>query len=105
VTVQVDARAPSWVDLGRVEVWLNGARYATSPGIAKPAPGGRLLFNVELEPKIDSWLVVIARGDEPMNAMFLGRRVLPFAFTNPIFIDADEDGTYRAPEAPEPAAH
>jgi hypothetical protein len=105
VTLQMEARAPSWVDLGRVEVWLNGALYATSPAIAKPAPGGRLQFNVELEPKLDSWIVVVARGDEPMNAMFLGRRVLPFAFSNPIFIDADEDGSYHAPEAPEPAPH
>ena len=28
-------------------------------------------------------------------------RVLPFAFTNPIFVDADEDGVFRAPEAPQ----
>ena len=26
-----------------------------------------------------------------MNAIFLGRRVLPFAFSNPIYVDADED--------------
>lgn len=104
VTLQVEARAPSWVDLGQVQVWVNGVLYAKSPAIAKPAPGGRLIFNVEVELKLDSWLVVVARGDEPMNAMFLGRRVLPFAFTNPLFIDADEDGSFHAPEAPEPAA-
>ncbi|HWA76186.1 MAG TPA: CehA/McbA family metallohydrolase [Polyangiaceae bacterium] len=105
VTLQIEARAPSWVDLSRVQIWVNGALYATSPAIAKPAPGGRLSFDAELEPKLDSWIVVVARGDEPMNAMFIGRRVLPFAFSNPIFIDADEDGSFRAPEAPEPVPH
>jgi hypothetical protein len=102
VTLQIEARAPSWVDLQRVEVWMNGALYSTSPAIAKPAPGGRLVFNLELETKLDSWLMVVARGDEPMNAMFLGRRVLPFAISNPIFVDADESGTFDAPEASQP---
>lgn len=104
VTLQVEARAPSWVDLQRVEIWMNGVLTATSPSIPKPAPGGRLIFHVELEAKLDSWIMVVARGDEPMNAMFLGRRVLPFAVSNPIFVDADEDGAFNAPEASQPSA-
>jgi hypothetical protein len=102
VTLDVEARAPGWVDLARVEVWQNGVLVASSRAMAKPNPGHRILFQTELAPKIDSWIVVVAHGDEPMNGAFYGRRVLPFGFTNPIFVDADEDGTLRAPEAPEP---
>jgi hypothetical protein len=37
-----------------------------------------------------------------MSQPFFGRRVLPFAFTNPIYADADGDGLYRAPDPLEP---
>jgi hypothetical protein len=103
VTLQMEARAPSWVDLSRVEVWVNGGLFSTSPPMAKPTPGGRLVWQVELDLRLDSWIVVVAHGNEPMTSVFYGRRVLPFAFSNPIFVDADENGVFRAPEAPEPA--
>jgi hypothetical protein len=38
-----------------------------------------------------------------MATAFVGRRVLPFAFTNPVFVDADEDGLLEAPEGKSPA--
>ncbi len=104
VVLNVEARAPSWVDLTRIEVWQNGSRVALSPPVAKPVPGGKLLLRRELEAKVDGWLVVVAHGEEPMSPVFLGRRVLPFAFTNPIFIDADGDGAFHAPDAPETSA-
>ncbi|MGC4089809.1 MAG: CehA/McbA family metallohydrolase [Polyangiaceae bacterium] len=105
VTLQMEARAPSWVDLSRVEVWVNGGLFSSSPPMAKPTPGGRLVWQTELDLRLDSWIVVFARGNEPMSSVFYGRRVLPFAFTNPIFVDANEDGVFRAPEAPEPPSH
>ncbi|MFZ5894536.1 MAG: CehA/McbA family metallohydrolase [Myxococcota bacterium] len=105
VTLEMEARAPSWVDLSRVEVWVNGGLFSTSPTMAKPVPGGRLVWQVELDLRLDSWIVVVAQGNEPMTPVFYGRRVLPFAFTNPIFVDADENGVFRAPEAPEPSTH
>jgi hypothetical protein len=101
VTLQMEARGPSWVDLSRVEVWVNGGLFSKSPPVAKPTPGGRLVWQVELDLRLDSWIAVVAHGEEPMTNAFYGRRVLPFAFTNPIFVDADEDGVFRAPEAPQ----
>lgn len=101
VTLQMEARGPSWVDLSRVEVWVNGGLFSKSPTLAKPTPGGRLVWQVELDLRLDSWIAVVAHGEEPMTNAFYGRRVLPFAFTNPIFVDADEDGVFRAPEAPQ----
>ncbi len=98
VTIQMDARAPSWVDLASIELWINGNQESTSPRALKPTPGGRLLWEMEVDLKRDSWVVAIARGKEPMSRAFLGRRVLPFSFTNPVFVDADEDGVFRAPE-------
>jgi hypothetical protein len=105
VTLEMEARAPSWVDLSRVEVWVNGGLFSKSPTMAKPTPGGRLVWQVELDLRLDSWIVVVAHGNEPMTPVFYGRRVLPFAFTNPIFVDADENGVFHAPEEPDAPIH
>jgi hypothetical protein len=99
VTLQIEARAPSWVDIRRVEVWANGVRATISPRLIVSSKG-RLQWQTELDFKEDAWVMVIARGERPMNSVFPGRRVLPFGFTNPIFVDADEDGVFRAPAAP-----
>ena len=100
VTLEVDARAPSWVDLSSIEVWVNGNLAHSSPRALKPTPGGRLLWQTELDLPQDSWIAAVARGREPMSRAFLGRRVLPFGFSNPVYVDADEDGEFTAPEAP-----
>jgi hypothetical protein len=98
VTLEIEARAPSWVDVRSLEVWMNGALVASAKLSRRPKSRAAW-YQTELEAKQDAWIVVVARGQEPMSAVFLGRRVLPFAFTNPIYVDADEDGTVTAPEA------
>ena len=103
VTLDVEARAPSWVDVKRLEVWMNGALVLTTK-LSRRARGPIAPVQAELDVKEDAWIVVVARGDAPMNQVFLGRRVLPFAFTNPIFVDADEDGVVFPPLVPEVSA-
>jgi len=103
VTLQVQARAPQWADVKTLEVWLNGALVASTKFPARTR--GRVpSFETELDVEEDAWLVVVARGEQPMSAVFVGRRVLPFAFTNPVYVDADEDGHVTPVQAPEPAA-
>lgn len=101
VILQVEVRTPSWIEANTLDVWVNGAVVASAKLSAR---NRRKLptFQTELEVEEDAWLVVVARGEKPMSSVFIGRRVLPFAFTNPIYIDADEDGTVMAPQAPEP---
>ena len=48
-------------------------------------------------PKGDAWYVVVARGNRALAPVIpnLGEReVLPLAFSNPIWIDADGDGKF-----------
>jgi len=47
----------------------------------------------------DCWIVAIAEGDEPMTPFVMhdDRDVLPLAIANPIYIDADGDGSYTPP--------
>ena len=97
VTLDIQARAPSWVDVASAELWVNGVLIETAPRRAFSLGQRRLSWRTELDLGDDAWIVAVVRGEKPMNSVFVGRRVLPFAFTNPVFVDADEDGLYVAP--------
>lgn len=103
VTLDVQARAPRWVDVTSAELWLNGVLVETAPKRAFSATGRRLSWRTELDLTEDGWIVLVLRGERPMSGVFVGRRVLPFAFTNPIYVDADENGVFVAPEEQQPA--
>jgi hypothetical protein len=103
VTMDIEARAPNWVDVSSAELWVNGALVESAPRRAFATGTRRLLWRTELDLREDAWIVVIVRGERPMANAFVGRRVLPFAFTNPVFVDADEDGLLQAPEEKSPA--
>jgi hypothetical protein len=103
VTMDIEARAPNWVDVSSAELWVNGALVESAPRRAFVTGTRRLLWRTELDLREDAWIVVIVRGERPMANAFVGRRVLPFAFTNPVFVDADEDGLLEAPEEKSPA--
>ena len=61
----------------------------------------RLDQSFELTPTADDFVVVRVSGATPIDDFFGRQGVLPVAFTNPIFIDADGDGQTRwFPAAP-----
>ena len=47
----------------------------------------------------DAWIVAAASGSRPLPPGLIGEhqggRVLPMAFTNPVYIDGDGDGVWR----------
>ena len=43
----------------------------------------------------DAFVIVVVEGDAPMDPLYPGK--LPFAFTNPLFVDGDGDGTWTPP--------
>jgi hypothetical protein len=59
----------------------------------------RIQWETVLRLDRDSWVVVIAKGERLLDIVLPGARAKPFAFTNPIFIDFDGDGTFQAPGA------
>jgi hypothetical protein len=96
ITLQISARAPEWVEIKRIEVFANGALVAKREVSTHSAGPSRVEWQVDFDNQGDTWFVVVAWGDQPMTLAFPGRRVLPFGFTNPIFVDADQDGVFRA---------
>ena len=115
VDVRVRVSAPGWMDVRVIELWVGGrllrtvrvAPVTTSERYSKLRTGAK--FAVELAamgvrvdrtlsfsaPR-DTFVVVVVRGERPMDALMGRGGVLPFAFSNPIWIDSDGDGVHRA---------
>jgi hypothetical protein len=97
VRVEAEVRAASWVDVDAIEVWVNGelaAEGALAGGAAGPLRG-RLSLRLPVEH--DAFVVAVARGDKPMTEVLPYTKLAPFAFTNPVFVDADGDGRFTPP--------
>jgi hypothetical protein len=125
--VHVVVRAPPWMDASIVEVWSGGAivrseRFRDAPtppvppdraprrrapaAVVEPPPLPVLRYTADLDVEIaqDGYLVVLVRGDRPMDEYFGRAGIPPLAFTNPIWLDADGNGVLADPgdAAPNP---
>lgn len=103
VRLDVEVRAPSWIDVSRVEVWMNGALVLSEAWQDDPAAGvtrtilapahmrdpsvQRRHASALLEVHEDAYVIVVVRGERPMTALFENRTVRPAAFTNPIWLE------------------
>lgn len=106
IDLEILARAAAWVGISHVEIWVNGVQRANSSLARTRRTANRLQWVTRLSLASDGWLVVIARGDKELGERYPGAKGKPFAITNPLFLDADGDGVYRAPlAAPDSAAH
>jgi hypothetical protein len=96
VSLRVLARAAPWVSLESAELWANGVKVAETTETAAPDAVNRIQWVIELEVYRDAWLVVIARGGTELGESLPGAKGMPFSIVNPIFVDADGDGAFRA---------
>jgi hypothetical protein len=89
VEVHLRVRAPSWMEVTSLTVVVGGEDGMT----IQLEPGGvdRLDTRVTIPATTDTWVVAIARG--PRAEPHLSRYV-PFALTNPTFLDADGNGSF-----------
>jgi hypothetical protein len=92
LNLKMEVQAPSWVTCHKAELIENGVVIQTFD-IPESKSINRLQETIRLQPKKDSWYVLIAYGDRPMAPMVQGEEkpVFPIGFTNPIWVDADGD--------------
>lgn len=95
-SLRVEVQTASFISVSSVEIVLNGERFVEHK-LAKPLRGASLSLDFPMAPLRDSWVVVLVRGTEPLDAILPKVNALPLAFSNPIFIDADGDGVFKAP--------
>jgi len=99
---EITVRAAPWISVERVTLYLNGRELKRWP-ITTPAgaerPVERFHQKIEVQTPTDGYVVVRVDGDKPLTPVVGDGKtftVYPFALTNPVFLDVDGDGKYRA---------
>lgn len=90
-TLKVTVRTAPWVPANIVRVYLNGHLDS------EHAIDGSSSVSIEMKFERDSYLVVEVEGPPEGDYAAVLPGFTPLAFSNPIFIDADEDGQWSAP--------
>ncbi|MFT7465538.1 MAG: hypothetical protein ACI9EF_003907 [Pseudohongiellaceae bacterium] len=95
VEVRIRVQGPEWVDCDKVTLVGNGEVLRTFEVSGSP-PSFDETFTVQLSR--DTWLIAIADGSQPMAPMIHDAPdpVLPLAFTNPVWVDANSDGRFQS---------
>ena len=101
--LEVDVLAAPWIDVRHLEVVVNGDRRGKP--IEIPASRSALRFHGSIDLKLaeDSYVVVLVRGDQPLDPVLPrwsgSPPATPLAITNPIYLDRDLDGKFTPPRA------
>ncbi|MFO0726933.1 MAG: CehA/McbA family metallohydrolase [Myxococcota bacterium] len=93
--LHVHAEAPSWISTNRLRVYADGLVVHDAP-IAATGPV-RVDAEIPLSCAQDCFVLARVDGDTELTPILSAadkRHPLPIAITNPIFVDADGDGTY-----------
>ncbi len=97
VRLHIRVQAAHWIRCDTVRIIGNGEVVQT---ILLQDQSGTVRFEgtVTLQPKMDTWYIVEATGSESMAPLVPDAPVpiMPLAFTNPIWVDADGDGRFTA---------
>ena len=90
-TIHVEVRAAPWVPVSHVRAFVDGVLAHERDA----RPGDAIAFPHRFER--DAFVTVEVEG--VADATYAARlpKFTPFAFSNPVFVDADEDGTWNAP--------
>ncbi len=122
--LHVEIRLPEWMSVDTLEIFSNTpgtVALGGQPNDNWPEPltvyrltsadfqinnGQKIYHHVEVvNPTADAWYVVVVRDDPdyldnyPMVPVVSSASDLPFAFTNAIFVDANNNGEFDAPGA------
>ena len=97
VSLQVNVDAASWVPVDTIKVYVNGVLDETRSVAANTKQGFEFNFSQ------DSFVVFEVTGQADELYSLIAPTLKPMAFTNPVFIDADNDGQWSAPGLPKTA--
>jgi len=95
---EITVQAAPWVSVERVTLYVNGSEVKRW---AVPSGTGTVRFHetFDVATARDGYVVVRVDGDKPLAPVVGDRKTFtayPFALTNPVFLDVDGDGKYRA---------
>lgn len=90
-TLFVAVDASDWIDVSELRVYVSGKRVSTHP-ITK---GARLEIPLAFE--TDAFVTTEVWGEPSEDYAAVLPKFVPFAFTNPIWVDANGDGEWTPP--------
>lgn len=99
---EIVVRAAPWISVERVTLYLNGRelkRWPIGTGSGGERPVERFHEKFQVQTPADGYVVVRVDGDKPLTPVVGDGKTFtayPFALTNPVFLDVDGDGKYRA---------
>ncbi|MEQ9518303.1 MAG: CehA/McbA family metallohydrolase [Parvibaculum sp.] len=94
--VAVDA-AP-WIDVETLQISVNGTV------VEEVSIGAGDVYEKEMQFETDSFVIVEVSGKAGADYEMIYPGFHPYAFTNPIYVDANKDGQWEAPGLPQMAA-
>ena len=89
-TLDLQVRAPAWVEPGTLHVRVNGVSVHEVALTEADGDGVWLDDTVDVAVDADAWVVVEVAGDTSLGDAW--RNATPYALTNAFFIDVDGDG-------------
>ena len=91
ITIKLTIRAASWVPVDELKLFINGQLVISQPI--------RKFETIEMPMQLDrdSYIVIQVEGEPDGLYEDLAPGFRPFAFSNPVFIDADNDGSWQPP--------
>jgi hypothetical protein len=119
VTFELTIEVPEWINVNRVQMIMNSEDVLTEPGeyneepfastetinfdlleedLEEIATGAqthrryRKVVEVEVDTDVDAYVVFLVRGTGDLYPVIPDQDVRPFAFTNPVYLDADGGG-------------
>ncbi len=97
VDFHIRVQAPHWIACDTVQLVGNGAVLETFV-VAPQDSAVRFQRTLTVAPQVDTWYVVIASGKQAMSPLMHDAPVpiTPLGFTNPIWVDADNDGKFTS---------
>lgn len=95
--LRIRVAAPTWMDVDELDVIVNGEVMRTIPiASSEVAERFRGVVTVPRPDRArDGWVIARVRGDTPHGLW--ARRGPSYAFTNPIFLDGNDDGAWVMP--------
>lgn len=106
IRVEIKVQAAPWVSVSRVTLFVDGV-IVERWDVHETDDAVRLREGHDIAVSRDAFVVARVDGDKPLSPVVGDMntyRVLPFALTNPIFLDVDGNGRYDPPEPHGPHA-
>ena len=96
--LDVTVRAADWIDVSHLDLVAGGDVIDSFDlGAPDPGTGSKWARTIDVPVPYDTFIVLVARGERPIDEVMPGRHVVPFAFTNPIWVNAGRPREAKRP--------